>query len=125
MAVDWIADPAPDPIVLPPGSAFRITFLKLKEGVSEDVKNEVLGVLKSIKEKIEVVQHLTCGENFSPARAKGFSIASIAVFKGVDEMKQGDSNVELVDSFKAKVRPHVDSVVNVDYVVPSASPSNL
>ena len=123
MAVDWIADQIPNAISLPPGSAVRVTFLKLKENLGEDVKNEVLGVIKGIKENFGGIEQITCGENFSPARAKGFSIASIAVFKGVKEMEEADSNQELVKLQKEKIRDLVESVIVVDYVVPS--PSNL
>ncbi|KAL5768545.1 hypothetical protein ACOSP7_015090 [Xanthoceras sorbifolium] len=124
MAVDWVADRTPNTIVIPPGSAVRISFLKLKEDLGEEVKNEVLGVIKGIKENFGGIEEITCGENFSPARAKGFSIASIAIFNGVKEMEEADSNQELLKLQKEKVKEHVESVIVVDYVVPS-SPSNL
>lgn len=125
MAVDWVADQTPDPIIISPGSAARFTFLKLKEGVGgEDVKNEVFGVIKGIKEKFGGIQQITCGENFSN-RAKGFSIASIAVFKGVKEMEEADSNEELVNLEKEKIRDYLEGVVVVDYVVPSPPSSSL
>ncbi|KAK3213439.1 hypothetical protein Dsin_018145 [Dipteronia sinensis] len=121
MAVDWVADRTPSTMVLPPGSAVRITFLKLKENLGEEVKDEVLGVIKGLKEKFGGIEQITCGENFSPARAKGFSIASIAIFKGVKEMEEADSNQELVKLQKEKVKDYVESAIAVDYVVPSAS----
>lgn len=123
MAVDWVADQTPAPLAPPPGSAFRITFTKLKENLGEEAKNEVLGVMKELKEKFGGIEQLTCGENFSPARAKGFSIASIAVFKGVKEMEEADSYEEFVNSQKQKVKDYIESAMAVDYVVPS--PSNL
>lgn len=121
MAVDWVADQTPNPIVLPPGSAARVTFLKLKENVGEDEKNEIFGVIKGIKESFGGILQITCGENFS-ARAKGFSIASIAVFKGVKEMEEAE---ELVNLQKEKVKDYLEGVVVVDYVVPSLSSSSL
>ncbi|KAK0571315.1 hypothetical protein LWI29_014020 [Acer saccharum] len=121
MAVDWVADRTPTTMVLQPGSAVRITFLKLKENLGEEVKDEVLGVIKGLKEKFGAIEEITCGENFSPARAKGFSIASIAIFKGVKEMEEADSNQELVKLQKEKVKDYVESAIAVDYVVPSAS----
>lgn len=124
MAVDWEADQTPDPIVLPPGSAVRVSFLKLKDGVGEDAKNEIYGVIKGIKESFGGIQQITSGENFS-ARAKGFSIASIAVFKSVKEMEEADSIEELVNLQKQKVKDYLDGVVVVDYVVPSLSSSSL
>lgn len=125
MAVDWVANQTPNPVVLSPGSAVRVTFLKLKENVGEEVKNEIIGVIKGIKESFGGIEQITYGENFSPARAKGFSIASIAVFKGVKEMEEVDSNTELVNLQKEKVKDHLESVIVVDYEVPSPSSSSL
>ncbi|KAL2572075.1 hypothetical protein GLYMA_17G050700v4 [Glycine max] len=59
----------------------RVTFFKLKEGVGEHVKDEVLGAIRGIQRKFQ----FTCGGNFSPARAKGFFIASLEVFPGLNE----------------------------------------
>jgi len=44
---------------------------------------------------------------------------SLAVFSGVSKMEAMDSNLELENSQKEKVRDFVDSVLVVDYVVPS------
>jgi len=67
------------------------------------------------------------------ARAKGFvfkpkinfSLASLAVFPGVSEMEAVDSNEELVNSQKEKVRDYLDSVVVVDYVIPPPQSASL
>ncbi|KAG8636078.1 hypothetical protein MANES_16G097000v8 [Manihot esculenta] len=102
MAVDWIADDLQGPVVPAPGSAIRLTFLKLKENLREDVKNEILAVIKGIKGNFGEINQITCGENFSPARAKGYSIASLAVFPTVSEMEAVDSKEELVNLQKEK-----------------------
>lgn len=121
MAVDWVAEGFSGSVAPPPGSALKLSFLKLKENSGESVKDEVLGVIRGIKEGSGAVEQLTCGENFSPARAKGFSIASIAVFKGVAEMEAAESNKELVESSKEKVRDYLDGVIVVDYLVPGSA----
>ncbi|KAJ9168023.1 hypothetical protein P3X46_019602 [Hevea brasiliensis] len=104
MAVDWVADDLQGPVVPAPGSAIRVTFLKLKENLGEDVKNEILAVIKGIKGSFGEINQITCGENFSPARAKGYSIASLAVFPAVSEMEAVDSKEELVNLQKEKRR---------------------
>jgi hypothetical protein len=89
--------------------------------------SEILRVIKGIKGKFSQIDQITGGENFSAARAKGFvfkpktkfSLESLAVFPGVSEMEAMDSNLELENSQKEKVRDFVDSVLVVDYVVPS------
>lgn len=114
MAVDWIADDVTS-LAPPSGSAIRVSFLKLNEGV---VSDEVLSVVKGIPENFKEISAFSFGENFSPARAKGFSIASLAVFPGTAELDAVDSNEELVNYQKDKVRDKIQSVVVVDYVVP-------
>ncbi|KAK4396861.1 Stress-response A/B barrel domain-containing protein UP3 [Sesamum angolense] len=77
MAVDWVANDFSFSPVIPPGSASRLTILKLKEGTGESGKNEVLGRLRGIKQKHPSIEQLTVGENFSPGRAKGFRFARL------------------------------------------------
>ncbi|KAF5743083.1 hypothetical protein HS088_TW09G01148 [Tripterygium wilfordii] len=125
MAVDWVAPGFEGPLVPSAGSAVRVSFLKLKENVAEEGKNELLGVIKGIKESFGGIDQITCGENFSPARAKGFSIASLAVFPGLSEMEAADSKEELVNLHKEKVRDYLEGVIVVDYVVPSTQPASL
>ncbi|TYH60972.1 hypothetical protein ES332_D07G016700v1 [Gossypium tomentosum] len=112
MAVDWVADNDPLPLSLPCNSAIKVT-LKLKENLNNEVQDNVSGI-----------QQITCGENFSPARARGFSIASVAVFNGVNEMEGSEENEEYVNLQKQKVRDYLDGVIVVDYVVPSSSSSS-
>lgn len=125
MAVDWVADDLPGPVALPLGSALRVSFLKLKESVGEGAKSEVLEVVKGIKNSFSGIDQLSVGENFSPGRAKGFSIASLAVFPGPSELEAVDSDQELVNSHKEKVRDYLESVVVVDYVVSLPQPASL
>ncbi|KAH1116855.1 hypothetical protein AAZX31_17G049400 [Glycine max] len=121
MSVDWVADDlATASLVPPPGSAVRVSFLKLKEDADKDT---VLGVVRGIPESFKQISEFSLGENFSPGRAKGFSIASLAVFPGPRELEAVDSNEELVNYQKDKVRDQIESVVVVDYVVPEPPPA--
>ncbi|XP_021902064.1 stress-response A/B barrel domain-containing protein UP3 isoform X1 [Carica papaya] len=124
MAVDWVADHVPIPVGISPGSPVRITFLKLKENVTDEAKEQIFGVVKGIKHNFPGISQITCGENFSPGRAKGFSIASIAAFKDLGAMEAVESNEELVNLQKEKVRDHLESVIVVDFIVPSSSQSS-
>lgn len=121
MAVDWIADRIPGTLAPPPGSVAKLTLLKLKENVPDEATTEITGVIKGLSEKFPGIAQITVGENFSPARAKGFSIASIAYFKDLSEMEAVDAQKELVNSQKDKVRDYVDSTIVVEFVVPSSS----
>ncbi|KAE8675965.1 Detected protein of confused Function [Hibiscus syriacus] len=81
-----------------------------------EAEGEILGELKGISG----VQQITCGENFSE-RAKGFSLASVAVFDGVEEMEAAVGNEEYVNLQKQNVGDNLDGAIVVDYVVPTAS----
>ncbi|XP_071742154.1 stress-response A/B barrel domain-containing protein UP3-like [Rutidosis leptorrhynchoides] len=116
MAVDWISNDASVPPK--PGSAMRVTFLKLKENLGENEKTRVLEVIGGIKNQFKSIEELSVGENFSHDRAKGYTIASIAVLPGPAELEALDSNTELVKLEKEKVKDLLDSVLVVDYVNP-------
>ncbi|GAV72776.1 Dabb domain-containing protein [Cephalotus follicularis] len=125
MSVDWVVDEDTPLAPPPPGSAIRVTFLKLKEKVGDEAKKEILGVIKGIKDSFEGISEISVGENFSPGRAKGFSIASLAVFPGLPEMEAVDAKEELVNSHKEKLKDYLDGVIVVDYVLPSPPSSSL
>ncbi|KAL6220932.1 hypothetical protein ACLB2K_008685 [Fragaria x ananassa] len=99
--------------------------MAVKEGLDEAAKGEILEVIKGIEGKFGEVGQISVGENFSPARAKGYSIASVAVFKGVSEMEAVDSKEELAKLEKDKVREYLESVIVLDYVVPSPQSASL
>ncbi|XP_058726257.1 stress-response A/B barrel domain-containing protein UP3-like [Vicia villosa] len=115
LVVDWIGGEVALPPHPSPGTAFRVSFLKLKEENEKDgeVKEEVFRAIRGIKESNGGVNYVSYGENISPARAKGLSIASLVVFAGREELESVDAGEGLV-----KVKEHLESVVVVDYVVP-------
>ncbi|XP_010273929.1 PREDICTED: stress-response A/B barrel domain-containing protein UP3-like [Nelumbo nucifera] len=125
MAIDWVADDLHGPLVPRSGAAMRVTFLKLKEGLGNGVKGEVLRVLGGIRNSFASIDQISFGENFSLARAKGFSIASLAIFPGLTELHALDSNVEAVKAQKEKVKDSLESVIVVDYVFPPPKAANL
>ncbi|KAJ4831861.1 hypothetical protein Tsubulata_947068 [Turnera subulata] len=125
MALDWVAPDLQGPVAPPLGSAVRVTFLKVKENLGDGVKGEILGVIKGIKDRFGGIDQISCGENFTPGRDKGYSIASVAVFQGLSEMEAVDAQEELVNLQKDLVRDHLDGVVVLDFVVPSPQSSSL
>ncbi|XP_006598405.1 stress-response A/B barrel domain-containing protein UP3-like [Glycine soja] len=110
MVVDWVAGG----VNLPPlakGSALRVSFLKLKESIYEEVKDEALSVVRGMEHGVAgVLWQFSYDENFSPERAKGFTLASLAVFPEREELQ----SVELDEGLGVVV----EDVVVVDYVVP-------
>ncbi|XP_047950498.1 stress-response A/B barrel domain-containing protein UP3-like [Salvia hispanica] len=110
MAVDWVAEDFSGPVAVPPGAALRLTVMKVKD---ESVKGEVLGIARGMEGKFDAIEQLTAGENFSPERSKGFSIASIAVVK----------ELEALGAVPEVVSEHLDDVVVLDYAVPASVPA--
>lgn len=125
MAVDWVAEFESDPAPPRPGSAARVTLMKLIESAGEAEKGVVLESLRGAKQLLGgAVEQLSYGENFSPARAKGFSVASIAVFPGVEELdKVDEKGVDLMEAHKEKVRPLLESLIVLDFLVPPPPPA--
>ncbi|PON81639.1 Transcription regulator AsnC-type, partial [Trema orientale] len=113
LAVDWFTtDLGGDHVTVPPGSAVRVTFWKLKQGLGDKARSEILEGIKGIKEKLGGgVSEFTYGENFSD-RAKGFSIAFLAVFPSQTELEAADPNQD--ENFKE----YLDDTFVLEFVVP-------
>ncbi|KAJ0234576.1 Stress-response A/B barrel domain-containing protein DABB1 [Hirschfeldia incana] len=111
MSVDWIADEAPGILKPRVGSVGTVTLLKLKENVTDEAKKEIM---EMIKERSRGSDEISVGENFSPARAKGFSVASVAYFKDLGEV---EAHEELVNE---TVGGYVEDTIVVEFVVPTS-----
>ncbi|KAL5701623.1 hypothetical protein ACHQM5_026940 [Ranunculus cassubicifolius] len=119
MIVDWVVDHDDEGLDHPPsGSAMRVTFLKLKEELLSLGESEKEIVLKMIEEQLGVclVKQHTFGENYA-IHAKGFSIASLAVFANEDELDKAGSSEEFAERLKEKLKEFVENVFVVDYLV--------
>ncbi|KAE8772962.1 Stress-response A/B barrel domain-containing protein UP3 [Hordeum vulgare] len=64
------------------------------------------------------------GEDFSPTRAKGYLFGMVTVFGSVEELDavEGDGKVE---EAKAALRPMLDEVMVLDFVVDAPTAANL
>uniref|UniRef100_A0A0E0EE71 RING-type E3 ubiquitin transferase n=1 Tax=Oryza meridionalis TaxID=40149 RepID=A0A0E0EE71_9ORYZ len=126
-AVDWInAARVPSPVTA--GSAVRLTLAKVKEGVEVPQLVEKVAAATAAAGEAKGAR-VSFGENFSPARAKGYQFGMVAVFDSVEELDavEGDGKVE---EAKAAVRPLLDEVLVLDFVVGPAAveapaPANL
>ncbi|XP_025652181.1 stress-response A/B barrel domain-containing protein DABB1 [Arachis hypogaea] len=125
MAFDWVANEnlRGESVILAPGSAIQVTLFKLKEGL-EDRVDEILRAVMEIQEELKTkgAVQVTCGDNFSPGRAKGFSMASLVVFPGLKELEAADSHVDIHKNHK--IKDYLECVMVVDFVVPSLTASN-
>lgn len=114
MAVDWVAEV--DVVAAPsPGSVLRLSLVKPRSGTAA---GEIVEAMDGIRGAVPESVLVSYGENFSPARAKGYEVGFISVFPGLDEVEKTEGSVE-VEREKEKIRPLVESTIVVDYLVPS------
>ncbi|KAL5707979.1 hypothetical protein ACHQM5_018823 [Ranunculus cassubicifolius] len=107
MTVNWVAHHNEPLVKPPPGSAIRVTFLKMKEDqkLGGTAKEEVG------KHLSESADEATFGENYS-TDAKGFSFASLAVFPSVKKLKAATDEITKHEKLK-----DMEDFVIVDYIV--------
>ncbi|CAA6664675.1 unnamed protein product [Spirodela intermedia] len=87
VAVDWVAelDTATE-VGLRPSAAVRVTLARLREGAAAAERTEVAAALREAGASSRGVEQVTGGENFSPARADGFAVASLWAFPSSEEL---------------------------------------
>ncbi|XP_037463113.1 stress-response A/B barrel domain-containing protein UP3-like [Triticum dicoccoides] len=119
-AVDWV-NAAESPSPVGPCAAVRLTLAKVKEG--PDVGQVLEKVAKASKDAGDVAR-VSFEENFSPARAKGFQFVMVAVFDSVEELDAVEADGK-VEEAKAALRPMLDEVMVLDFVVDAAAPASL
>lgn len=116
MSVDWIGDSFSGSVAVAPGSHLRLSVLKLKSDAGECEKREILGLLREIKDRIPSITQLTAGENFSPGRAKGYSMCSIAVLREPSVLAALNPPLTELSS-DARVRYLVEDALLLDFAV--------
>ncbi|KAF8691448.1 hypothetical protein HU200_040589 [Digitaria exilis] len=117
-AVDWVnAAPAPSPLA--PGAVVRLTLAKAKDGVAPGEVVEVVTAATQAAAELmgaEVRFGVSFGENFSPARAKGYQFGMVVVFDSVEELDAVEGNEKVLEA-RAGVRSRLDDVLVLDFVV--------
>ncbi|XP_062087052.1 stress-response A/B barrel domain-containing protein DABB1-like [Humulus lupulus] len=113
LAVDWFTNEfGGDHVTVPPGSGVRVTLWKLKEGLGDETRSEILEGMRKIKEGEEVTE-FTYGVNFSD-RGKGFSMAILTVFRSESELEAADDANQY-----EKFKDYLDTTLVIEFVVPS------
>jgi hypothetical protein len=64
----------------------HLVWFKLKDGVTDEQKNAMLQTLRALKNQIDGIEHLACGEDFS-GRSKGFQIGLIVRFSSREALE--------------------------------------
>ncbi|KAL5718950.1 hypothetical protein ACHQM5_011800 [Ranunculus cassubicifolius] len=117
MLIDWAFHHKEGILPTPqPGSAMRVTFLKLKEGVKL-VESEKMEAFKVVGDELgRSVDQYTYGENFATS-AKGFSVASLAVFLDVADLEKVGPCEKFAKRLNGKLNYWVEDILVLDYMV--------
>uniref|UniRef100_A0A1D1YST0 Stress-response A/B barrel domain-containing protein n=1 Tax=Anthurium amnicola TaxID=1678845 RepID=A0A1D1YST0_9ARAE len=126
LAVDWVADVDPAAVAVKQGAAARVTLVRLREGAGDAGKGELVAALGGIGGSFPAVEQVSCGENFSPARARGFAVGAIWVFSRSSELDLLDvaGSAVVWKAEEEAVNPLTESVIVVDFVVPPTPESS-
>lgn len=114
LALDWEAELG-EPM-LPSYGAIRIAVLKPKEGLADPQRFELAEILSGYKGIFPSVGQVSFGENFSPARAKGFTWGSLSLFPGGKELEELNANEEDAKIQNEKVLPQMENFVVIEYI---------
>jgi len=113
--LDWEADLGG--FVMPSYGAIRIAVFKPKEGFAEQQRAELVEILSVYKDMFSSVMQVSFGENFSLARAKGFTFGFLLLFPGVKELEELNTNEEHVKIQNEKVLPLMENFMVIEYIV--------
>lgn len=113
--LDWEADLGG--FVMPSYGAIRVAVFKPKEGLTEQQRVELVEILSGYNDMFPSVLQVSFGENFSPARAKGFTWGFLLLFPGVKELEELNTNEEHVKIQNEKVLPLMENFMVLEYTV--------
>lgn len=92
---------------------WHTVWFKLKEGVTNEQKNEMLNALNELTDGIESIRTLACGEDFC-GRSQGYQIGLVVTFddrQGLDEYGPHPYH----QNFIARFKPLWEDVMALDF----------
>lgn len=114
LALDWEADVAEPVLQGASYGAVRIVTMKPKQGVGSAELSSIMDVMREHKSRFPFIRQVSVGKNFSPARAKEYEWAYLAVFPSPDELAELTKSREHGDLL-AKVATSMEKINVVDY----------
>uniref|UniRef100_A0A0D6R407 Stress-response A/B barrel domain-containing protein n=1 Tax=Araucaria cunninghamii TaxID=56994 RepID=A0A0D6R407_ARACU len=118
-ALDWEAE-IDGPVVSSSG-AVRVAVFKPKDDMATPQRFELVEILSGYKSLFPSIGQVSFGENFSPARAKGFTWGFLSLFPGVKELEEFNKNDEHIKLQCEKILPQMENYIIVDML---SSPSS-
>ncbi|KAI5054985.1 hypothetical protein GOP47_0030130 [Adiantum capillus-veneris] len=111
LALDWEAD-VEDPILHSSSyGAVRIATMKPKQSLGSEELSSVMDVLREHKRLLPIIKQVSVGKNFSPARAKDYEWAYLAVFPSPNVLKESKE----LEGLHAQVASAMEKINVVDY----------
>eukprot|EP01018_Ginkgo_biloba_P007897 Gb_21405 [translate_table: standard] len=122
LALDWEADL--DGPIEPSFGALRIAILKPRDDLAEAQRFELVEILSGYKNLFPSIVQVSFGENFSPARAKGFTWGFLSLFPGVKELEELNANQQHIKLQYEKVQSQMEKFAVLEYIN-TPNPANL
>ncbi|MBV9468924.1 MAG: Dabb family protein [Abitibacteriaceae bacterium] len=91
----------------------HLVWFKLKEGVTEEQQQAMLNALRALKEQIDGIEHIACGEDFS-GRSNGYQIGLVVQFTSRQALDQYQPH-PIHQAFVSEFKPLWDSVQALDF----------
>ncbi|GLJ12739.1 hypothetical protein SUGI_0196920 [Cryptomeria japonica] len=120
-AFDWEAD-LDGPMIASYG-ALKFTVFNPKD-LAQPQWSELTEILSGYKSTFPTIGQVSFGENFSPARAKGFTWGLLSLFPGIKELDELNKNAEHIQLQGEKILPQMEKFMVVDMTT-SPNPANL
>lgn len=120
-AFDWEAEL--DGPMTPTYGALKVTVFNPRV-LAQPQKSELIEILSGYKSIFPTIRQVSFGENFSPARAKGFTWGFLSLFPGIKELDELNKNAEHIQLQGEKILPQMEKFMVVD-MIPSPNPASL
>ncbi|MCO5579776.1 hypothetical protein L7F22_033638 [Adiantum nelumboides] len=113
LALDWEADLEEPTLQSKSYGAVRIAALKPKKDALE--LSDIMDMLRDYRSRFPSIKQVSVGKNFSPARAKGYEWAFLAIFPRPEELAELTKSEEHVSLQYEKVLPAMEKIAVLDY----------
>ena len=93
----------------------HLVFLKLKKDVTDDEYHKIISSLKELPSKIDVIERLKVGRNFSQ-RNQGYGIGLSVTLSDETSLEIYRDHPDHVEILENMIKPCLEDVIAIDFV---------
>ena len=93
----------------------HLVFLKLKKDVTDDEYHKIISSLKELPSKIDVIERLRVGRNFSQ-RNQGYGIGLSVTLNDETSLEIYRDHPDHVEILENLIKPCLEDVIAIDFV---------